>query len=203
MIKTQCGKDEIILNRSAGRGWVIAGAIVLIVLLIGGSIIGTYNSLVAGREGVNTAYSNIQTDLQRRNDLVPNLVETVKGYAKHEEQIYTAIANARAAMMSAGNMQEAAKANGELSSALSRLLAISEAYPQLKANENFINLQTQLEGTENRISVARTKYNDTVKTYNQKISSFPSNVFAGVFGFQKAEYFEAAAGAEKVPNVKF
>lgn len=184
-------------------GTVVLIALVLVILVGIGSAVGSYNGLVQADEGVKTAYSNIQTDLQRRNDLIPNLVETVKGYAKHEEDIYTAIANARAAMMSAGNVEDTAKANGELSSALSRLLALSEAYPQLKANENFINLQTQLEGTENRIAVARTKYNETAKAFNTKIRSFPTSIFAGMFGFDKAEYFEAAAGAEKVPNVKF
>ncbi len=177
--------------------------IVAVVAVIAIAVVGSYNGLVSSQETISQYQADIQTNLQRRADLVPNLVETVKGYAKHEEEVYTEIADARAAMMGAGNMTEAANADAAMTSALSRLLAVAESYPELKANQNFLDLQTQLEGTENRISVARTKYNSAVKDFNERIRKFPTVIIANIFGFDKADYFEAAPGAETVPSVNF
>lgn len=190
------------MNNGKKTGLIVAIVIIAIVIGVVGSAIGSYNSLVNADENVKKAYSDIHTDLQRRNDLIPNLVETVKQYASHEEEVFTAISDARSKLIGAGNnVEDLAEANAQMSSALSRLLAISEAYPELKANQNFLDLQTQLEGTENRIAVARTKYNDSAKVLNSKIRKFPSSIFAGMFGFEKADYFEAEAGAENVPDV--
>ncbi|ADU26904.1 LemA family protein [Ethanoligenens harbinense YUAN-3] len=195
-------KQRVIMRKK--RTGIIVICIVALVVVIGfASSIGIYNGLVSAQENVHTAYSGIQTDLQRRSDLVPNLVATVQGYAKHEETVYADIANARAALVSAGNAQQAATANDQLSSALSRLLVIAEAYPDLKANQNFIDLQTQLEGTENRIAVARTKYNDAVQSYNQSIRSFPGSIIAGMYGFKAEPYFQAGSEAQQAPTVSF
>ncbi len=179
---------------------IIVVAVVLVLAIIG---ISGCNGLITAQESVDEAWGNIQSQLQRRADLVPNLVETVKAYAAHEEKIFTEIADARAAMMGAGTVEEASAASDAMDSAISRLLAISEAYPELKANENFIDLQTQLEGTENRISVERTRYNEAVKEYNSKIRRFPGVIFAGMLGMEKAEYFQASAGAQDAPIVDF
>ncbi len=177
-----------------------------------GSLTSSYNDMVKTQEEATTALANVQTTYQRRADLIPNLVETVKGYAKHEEQTLTEVVNARAKAtqitldaenMTPEKMKEFQAAQGELSSALGRLIAVGEAYPDLKANENFKDLQTQLEGTENRINEARMKYNEAVQKYNQGIRSFPKVLFAGMFGFDKMNKFEAAEGAEKAPEVKF
>lgn len=179
---------------------IIVVALVLVFAIIG---VSGCNSLISAEEDIDAAYANIQTALQRRADLIPNLVETVKGYAAHEEEIFTAIADARAAMMSASNVEEAAEADAAMNSALSRLLAISEAYPELKANQNFIDLQTQLEGTENRISTERIKYNEAVQNFNTKIRRFPGSIYASMMGMEKAEYFEASDSAQNVPTVDF
>jgi len=165
--------------------------------------ISSYNGLVRQEEAVDTAYSDISVQLQRRNDLIPNLVSTVQGYAAHETQVFADVTDARAKLMESGSIADTAAADQELTSSLNRLLAIAEAYPELKANENFLSLQDQLEGTENRISTARRDYNQVVKTYNSKIRSFPSNMLAGMFGFEKKQLFEAAEGAEAVPEVNF
>lgn len=153
---------------------VIIGVIVAVIVIIAVSIIGSYNGLISLEESTNTAYSDIQVQLQRRMDLVPNLVNTVKGYAAHETEVFTAVSDARAKLAGAGTVEEASEANEELSSALSRLIAISESYPELKSNENFLSLQDELAGTENRIGVARKDYNDAVQKYNVKIRSFPN-----------------------------
>ena len=181
---------------------VIVVIIVLIALVVGGAV-SSYNNLVGLSEEVAAGQSQIQTQLQRRADLIPNLVNTVKGYAAHEEEVYTAVAEARTQLLSAGTIGEQAEADQALSSALSRLLAISESYPELKANENFINLQDELAGTENRIAVARKDYNELAQTYNSTIKKFPKNLFAGMFGFEPVEYFEADADAQDVPEVSF
>jgi len=165
--------------------------------------ISSYNGLVRQEEAVDTAYSDISVQLQRRNDLIPNLVSTVQGYAAHETQVFADVTDARAKLMESGSIADTAAADQELTSSLNRLLAIAEAYPELKANENFLSLQDQLEGTENRISTARRDYNQVVKTYNSKIRSFPSNMLAGMFGFEKKQLFEAVEGAEAVPEVNF
>mgnify|MGYP002620282899 CR=1 FL=1 len=173
---------------------------------------GAYNSMVEVQEKATTALANVQSTYQRRADLIPNLVETVKGYAAHEKETLDGVVNARAKATSinleAGELtpeklQEFQAAQSELSSALGRLIAVGEAYPDLKANENFRDLQVQLEGTENRINEARNKYNAAVQEYNVTIRRFPKNIFAGIFGFDKMAKFEAEAGAEKAPKVDF
>ena len=165
--------------------------------------ISSYNGLVSGRESVNSASSQIDNQLQRRNDLIPNLVNTVKGYASHEKEIFENIANARANLMGATSMKDKSAADAQLTAGLGRLLAIAENYPTLKADGSFIRLQDELAGTENRIAVARKDYNDSARLYNTKIAKFPTVIFANMFGFQKFEYFEAAEGAKEVPTVNF
>lgn len=165
--------------------------------------ISSYNGLVSGRESVNSASSQIDNQLQRRNDLIPNLVNTVKGYASHEKEIFETIANARASLMGATSMKDKSAADAQLTAGLGRLLAIAENYPTLKADGSFIRLQDELAGTENRIAVARKDYNDSARLYNTKIAKFPTVIFANMFGFQKFEYFEAAEGAKEVPTVNF
>jgi len=188
----------------AGKAIAITGiVIVAIVLLIFFSIKGTYNSLVQLDEGVKGAWAQVENQLQRRYDLIPNYVETVKGYAKHEKEVFLKVTEARAKVGGATNIKDKIAANNEMSSALSRLLLVVERYPDLKANQNFIRLQDELAGTENRIAVERRRYNETVKTYNIKIRSFPTNIMAGMFGFGKAEFFKAAAVAKEAPKVKF
>ena len=188
----------------AGKAIAITGiVIVAIVLLIFFSIKGTYNSLVQLDEGVKGAWAQVENQLQRRYDLIPNYVETVKGYAKHEKEVFLKVTEARAKVGGATNIKGKIAANNEMSSALSRLLLVVERYPDLKANQNFIRLQDELAGTENRIAVERRRYNETVKTYNIKIRSFPTNIMAGMFGFGKAEFFKAAAAAKEAPKVKF
>lgn len=182
------------------KGIIVIAAIVVI---IAGVFIGSYNGLIDAEESVGEAYANIDGQLQRRNDLIPNLVNTVKGYAAHETEVFDAVSDARARLAGASTPEETIAADGELSSAIGRLLAISEAYPELKANETFLSLQDELAGTENRISVARKDYNSAAKAYNVKIRRFPTNILAGMFGFEKKDLFEAAAGAENVPSVDF
>ena len=171
-----------------------------------------YNSMVGEQETATTALANVQSAYQRRADLIPNLVETVKGYAAHEQGPFEAVVNARAKAtqitldptnLTPEKLQEFQKAQGELGSALGKLIAISENYPDLKANENFRDLQVQLEGTENRINEARNKFNAAVQNYNVVIRSFPKNILAGVFGFAKMNKFEADADAQSAPKVKF
>ena len=180
--------------------WLVIGGIVVVIALFAGS---RYNSLVGQREAVDNSWAQVQNVLQRRADLIPNLVNTVKGYAAHEKEIFEHVADARSKLASAKTPAEATAATGQLDSALSRLLVIVEAYPQLKANEGFIRLQDELAGTENRISVERMRYNDVVRDYNQSIKRFPNSMFAGVFGFSAKEYFAADAKAQQVPEVKF
>lgn len=171
-----------------------------------------YNGLVKMDESVSTAWSNVENQYQRRADLIPNLVNTVKGYAAHEKETFQAVTEARtkATQMSVNmddltpeKMLEYQQAQGEVGAALSRLLAITEAYPDLKANENFKELQAQLEGTENRISVERNKFNEVARSYNTAIRTFPKTIIASMFGFDKRPYFEAEAGADKAPEVEF
>lgn len=184
---------------------------VLILIIVGGTLT-TYNGLIAKDEAVATAWGNIQSQYQRRADLIPNLVSTVKGYAKHEsetlENVMAARAKATQITVNADNLtpeklKQYQAAQGELSQALGRLMAVSENYPDLKANENFSELQAQLEGTENRINESRQIYNSAVQTYNVSVRRFPANIVAGMFGFDKKNQFEAEAGAEKAPKVEF
>ena len=184
---------------------------VLILIMVGGTLT-TYNGLIAKDEAVATAWGNIQSQYQRRADLIPNLVSTVKGYAKHEsetlENVMAARAKATQITVNADNLtpeklKQYQAAQGELSQALGRLMAVSENYPNLKANENFSELQAQLEGTENRINESRQIYNSAVQTYNVSVRRFPANIVAGMFGFDKKNQFEAEAGAEKAPKVEF
>jgi LemA protein len=183
---------------------IVLGVIVLVALLFGGSLMSTRNELVAERESIKGAWSQVDVVLQRRADLIPNLVETVKGFAKHEEEAISAVANARAAMMGAKTPAERIAANTQLDGALGRLFVVVENYPNLKANENFIRLQDELAGTENRIAVERRKYNEVVQKYNTDIELFPKNIAASMFGFQREDaYFKADTGAKEVPKVKF
>ena len=183
--------------------------IVLIFILIGVSM---YNSLVKAEENVNAQWANVENVYQRRADLIPNLVNTVKGYANFEQKTITDVIEARAKATSVNinpetlneaNLQEFQNAQEQLSSALSRLMVVVERYPELKANQNFLELQSQLEGTENRIAVERRKFNEMAQSYNKRIRTFPRNVIANMFGFERKAYFEAAEGAEQVPKVEF
>ena len=175
-------------------------------------VISAYNGMVKMDESVSTAWSNVGNQYQRRTDLIPNLVNTVKGYAAHEKETFEAVVSARSKAtqmtvdpenLTPEKLQEYQKAQGEIGAALGRLLAITENYPELKANENFKELQAQLEGTENRISVERRNFNEVARTYNTSIRTFPKSILAGIFGFDKRPYFEAEEGANKAPEVKF
>lgn len=182
---------------------IFLGILFVLFLMVGGFLKNTYNKMVVQQESVNTAYAQVQTVLQRRYDLIPNLVETVKGYASHEERVLTEVTEARAKVGGAGTPEARMQAENQLSGALSRLLVVAEAYPQLKANTNFIMLQDQLEGTENRIAVERQRYNQVVLAYNQYIRQFPQNMVAGMFGFERKQPFDAPAAAQQAPTVKF
>lgn len=191
--------------------WILV-IVIALVLVIFFYFKNTYNGMVAQREQVEQEWAQVETQYQRRMDLIPNLVNTVKGYASHESQTLEGVIEARAkATQTTVNFDELndqtlarySQAQGELSSALNRLMAISEAYPDLKANQNFRDLQTQLEGTENRIATARTRFNETVQAYNVYIKSFPRNILAGMFGFTPKSFFAAEAGAERAPEVQF
>jgi len=176
----------------------------LITLIVFGQYVGVRNTLVGKNEAVKAAWSQVDIVLQRRADLIPNLVETVKGYAKQEQTVFGDIAKARSALLSAGTPADRIAANNQLDGALGRLLLIVENYPQLKSNENFLRLQDELAGTENRIAVERKRYNDTLQDYNTYIRQFPNNVFAGWAGFKPNDaYFKAAEGSREVPKVNF
>ena len=182
---------------------VLFGILLIVALGAYSWVKGNYNSMVTMDEEVNGAWAQLENVLQRRFDLIPNLVETVKGYASHESEVLIQVTEARAKVGGAGSPGARMAAEGELSSALSRLMVVVENYPNLKANENFLALQTQLEGTENRISVERGRYITAVKGYNMFIRKFPANMLAGTFNFQVRESFEAAEGAQTAPKVKF
>ena len=189
--------------------WITVVAVVAIVAIWA---VKSYNNLVVAEESVTTEWANVESQYQRRADLIPNLVATVKGYATHEQETLDAVVSARAKAtqvtiesenLTPEKLQEFQAAQGAVGSALGRLLAVAESYPDLKANQNFLDLQEQLEGTENRIQVARQKFNSTAQAYNTSIRRFPTNIVAGLFGFDKKAYFEAEAGAEKAPQVAF
>jgi LemA protein len=179
------------------------GVILLLVISLYGFFKGTYNRFVSMDEAVKSSWAQVENQLQRRYDLIPNLVETVKGYAKQEKDVLVEVTNARAKVGGAANVPDKITANNELSGALSRLMVVVEKYPDLKSNQNFIRLQDELAGTENRIAVERMRYNDAVKAYNVAIRSFPANLLTGMFGFVKATFFEAPAAAKATPQVKF
>jgi LemA protein len=162
-----------------------------------------YNEMVTMKEAVDSAWAQVQNQLQRRNDLIPNLVEVTKGYAAHEKEIFEAVANARSRLIGAGTRDEQIEAANQLTGALGRLLAIAEQYPQLKANEQFARLSDELAGTENRIAVERKRYNDAVQAYNTYIKQIPRNLYAGLLGFGPQKYFEVPASAQQVPKVDF
>lgn len=177
--------------------------IVAIVVIIGGTIASYYNRFVTLKESVTTLWAQVENQLKRRNDLIPNLIESTKGYMGHEKEVFKHVADARSKLAGAGTLQGKVKAAGALDGAFGRLLAIFERYPDLKANESFARLMDELSGTENRISVERKRYNDGVRNYNVVIKRFPGKVFAGWFNFESAPYFEAPEEEQKVPEVKF
>ena len=186
------------------KGWIVLVVLLVIVLVLFGQYVGVRNQLVAKDQAVKAAWSQVDIVLQRRADLIPNLVETVKGYAQQEVTVFGDIAKARSALLSAQTPSDRIAANGQLDGALGRLLAIVENYPQLKSNENFLRLQDELAGTENRIAVERKRYNDTLQDYNTYIQQFPNNIFARWAGFKPNEaYFAASEGSRQVPKVNF
>jgi LemA protein len=183
---------------------IVIIVLALIAFVVFGQYVSVRNTLVAKNEAVKAAWSQVDIVLQRRADLIPNLVETVKGYAQQEQTVFGDIAKARSALLSAGNPSDKIAANQQLDGALGRLLAIVENYPQLKSNENFLRLQDELAGTENRIAVERKRYNDALQEYNTYIQKFPNNIFAGWAGFKPNDaYFQAAEGSRQVPKVNF
>lgn len=179
--------------------WIILGVVVLIFL----STIGMYNSLVSLDTEVDNTWANVETQYQRRMDLIPNLVNTVKGYASHEEEVLIAVTNARSAWTGATTTDAQIAAANQMESALGRLMVVVENYPDLKANQNFLALQDELAGTENRIAVERTRFNEAIRNYNRKTRTFPSNIIAGMFGFDEKQSFEAQEGADVAPQVEF
>ena len=182
---------------------VVVGVFLVIGLIAFGWIQGTYNRMVVMDEQVNTSWAQVETVLQRRYDLIPNLVETVKGYATHEQEVFIRVTEAHSRVGGATTPESRIEAEGELTQALSRMLLVVENYPLLKANENFIRLMDELAGTENRISVERQRYNESVQTYNQYIRQFPQNILAGMFSFERRPFFEAPVEAEQAPRVNF
>ena len=194
------------------KTWIVLAVIAVFVFAVYSSISGSYNSMVVAQEGVSSQWSQVENVYQRRSDLIPNLVNTVKGYADFEKETLTQVIEARAKAtavninpdkLDAQSLQNFQNAQSGLSSALSKLMVVVEKYPDLKANQGFLDLQAQLEGTENRITVERMKFNESAQGYNTLIRKFPKNIFAGMFGFEKKAYFEAEKGAEKAPEVKF
>jgi LemA protein len=191
-----------------GKGLIVVIVLIVVVGLIGlfcfGQYVSVKNTLVSKNEGVKAAWSQVDIVLQRRADLIPNLVETVKGYAQQEQTVFGDIAKARSALLSAGTPQQKIAANGQLDGALGRLLLIVENYPQLKSNENFLRLQDELAGTENRIAVERKRYNDALQDYNTYVQQFPNSLFAGWAGFKPNDaYFQASEGSRVAPKVNF
>lgn len=177
--------------------------LIVVIIIIIVAIVALYNGLVKARNKVKNAWAQIDVQLNRRSDLIPNLVETVKGYAEHEKTVFDDVTSARAGLMNANGVKEISEANNHLSNTLKTLFAVAENYPDLKANENFKELQSQLSETEDKIAYSRQFYNDTVMMYNNKCQTFPSSLFAGMFGFKEADFFEAAGEARTVPKVEF
>ena len=185
------------------KGLIILGVIVGLIVILGIMLVSANNNLFSLEAKVDSALANIDTNLQRRADLIPNLVNTVKGYAAHEKEAIDSVTEARAKLTGASTVEEKAAADSELTAALNNLLVIVENYPDLKASANFTQLADELAGTENRIATARRDYNGAVQEYNTAIRKFPDNLVASLFGFEKKDYFQAADGAENVPNVEF
>ncbi|HEY7306538.1 MAG TPA: LemA family protein [Bryobacteraceae bacterium] len=187
------------------KGAIIALIVIVVVVLIfGGQLMGQRNQLVAQRNEIDARWAQVDNDMKRRADLIPNLVETVKGFAKQEQTVIGEVTNARAALLGARTKQDEITANNQLSGALGRLLVLTENYPQLKSNENFLRLQDELAGTENRIAVDRRDYNETIKNYNISVEQFPKNIAASIFGFKRDDaYFKTTEEERKVPQVKF
>jgi LemA protein len=196
------------------KGWIVLIIAVVVIFIFGSWISGKYNGFVTLEEGVNQGWAQVENVYQRRADLIPNLVETVKGYASHEEEVLIGVTEARAKMGGQVNVgsdvlnnpqafQKFQQMQSGLSQALQRLMVVVEKYPELKADQRFADLQRQLEGTENRIAVERRRFNELVQSYNTQIRKFPNTLFAGIFGFSQKQYFQAQEGADKVPQVKF
>jgi LemA protein len=185
------------------KGFIGIGIVIAVIVVFGLMLMSSYNGFVNSEENVNQSYAQIENQLQRRLDLIPNLVNTVKGYASHEKEVIASISDARARLAGAKTPQEQATANTELSGALSRLLVVVENYPNLKADKQFTQLMDELAGTENRISVARKDYNDQVATFNKKVKRFPGAIIAGITGFDQKEYFKADPKAGEAPKVDF
>ncbi len=186
------------------KKWIVIGIVALVIVLLIAGVAGSYNALVSAQTDVENKQANIQTQLQRRADLIPNFVATVKGYSDYEQETLTAVTEARSAVAQAGDAGSLSQASEQLDGAISVWVnAVTEAYPDLKANQNYVALQDELAGTENRIAVARQDYNESAKTYNAQIRSFPKNILAGMFGFERVAYFEAAADAQDAPIVSF
>jgi LemA protein len=190
-------------QRRSFTGLIVAGVVILLVIIMVSWYVGTRNRLVQMEEQVNASWSEVENQLQRRSDLIPNLVNTVRGFAAQEEEVFTSIADARARLAGAQSVEETAESYGELQSALSRLLVVVENYPQLRSNENFIRLQDELAGTENRIAVARRRYNEAVRDFNTRIRMFPTAMIASGLGFEQKEYFEVDEEDMEVPEVQF
>lgn len=188
-------------RKRLGNGTIILIIVAAVALILGGMIVGRYNALVSASEKVEAQFSNISTQLQRRNDLIPNLVNTVKAYAKHEEDVFAAVTEARAQIIGAANKDETINADQQMTAAIGRLVAVGESYPELKASGNFKDLQNQLKGTENRIAVARKDYNEAVKAYNTTLRSFPGNIIGSMFGFKPYDLFQITEGADRLPDV--
>lgn len=184
-----------------GLGAIIG--IIVVIILVAIPLIGSYNGFVNAEEDVDQKYAQIENQLQRRMDLIPNLVNTVKGYASHEKDVMEEIASARSRLIGADSIQEQANADAQLTSALGRLLVVSENYPDLKADKQFTQLMDELSGTENRIAVARMDYNEQVTIFNKKVKQFPGRLVSAIFGFDEKEYFKADAGAKEAPKVDF
>jgi len=187
------------------KGFLIGlGIVVLIVIIVVMGFAGVYNSIVSKHETITAKWAQVENQLQRRNDLIPNLVNTVKGYAAHEKTVFEDVTNARSQWAKANTVDEKVKAASNIDTALSRLLLVVENYPNLKADQTFLRLMDELAGTENRIAVERMRYNESVRDYNVSVRTFPGNIIAGMFGYRPAtEYFKAAEGAKAVPEVKF
>ena len=185
-------------------GAIILVVLILIVLIFGGGLISSRNTLVTQRNQIDAKWAQVDNDMKRRADLIPNLVETVRGYAKQEQTVIAEVANARAALLGARSRQDEITANTQLSGAIGRLLVLQENYPQLKSNENFLRLQDELAGTENRIAVSRRDYNEAIRQFNTTVEVFPSNIAASIFGFRRDDaYFKTTEQERKVPQVKF